>query len=146
MRLSEVLSEEERAVRFVGKRRKVEMERTRGAVGGSKHVKSTLDNLMGLPRKSVIRPRSELFHETLQVDQHRVDGESHLHCIGEKERELIWNYIYQHKKFNRTTRVPFSETHQKRPSVIVRNKYIGEEDLGRAPNVDFHDTLPRNPI
>ena len=142
MRLSEVLSEEERAVRFTGKRRKVEMERTRGdlGTGGSQqNVKSTLENLMGIPRRSVIRPRSELFLETLQVDQHRVDGESQLHCIGEKERELIWNYIYRHKKFNRTTRVPFSESHQNRPTVIVRNKHIGEEDLGRAPNVDFHE-------
>ena len=140
MRLSEVLSEEERAVRFTGKRRKVEMERTRGdlGTGGSQqNVKSTLENLMGIPRRSVIRPRSELFLE--EVDQHRVDGESHVHCIGEKERELIWNYIYRHKKFNHTKRVPFSESHQNRPSVIVGHKHIGEEDLGRATDVDFHE-------
>ena len=71
MRLGEVLSEEERAVRFTGKRRKVEMERTRGdlGTGGSQqNVKSTLENLMGIPRKSVIRPRSELFLETFHVD------------------------------------------------------------------------------
>ena len=62
MRLSEVLSEEERAVRFTGKRRKVEMERTRedlGTGGSQQNVKSTLENLMGIPRRSVIRPRSE---------------------------------------------------------------------------------------
>ena len=143
MRLSEVLNEEERAVRFTGKRRKVEMERSTGdlGTGGSQqNVKSTLENLMGIPRRSVIRPRSELFLETLQVDQHRVvDGESQLHCIGEKERELIWNYIYRHKKFNHTKRVPFSESHQNRPTVIIGHKHIGEEDLGRATDVDFHE-------
>ena len=59
--------------------------------------------------------------------------------VGEKEREMIWNYIYRHKKFNHTKRVPFSESHQNRPSVIVGHKHIGEEDLGRATDVDFHE-------
>ena len=144
MRLSEVLSEEERAVRFTGKRRKVGMERTTwdlGTGGSQQNVKSTLENLMGIPRRSVIRPRSELF-----LDQHRLDREpvaakvsSTLGLVGEKERELIWKYIYQHKKFNHTTRVPCSEPHQNRPSVIVRHKQIGVEDLDRAPDVDFHE-------
>ena len=156
MRLSKVLSEEQRAVRFTGKKRKMEMERN-GVLetGRSQQIKSTLDNLMGgtPPRKSVIRPRSELFLETLRVDQHRLDGEpmedkrppvaakvsSTLGLVGEKERELIWKYIYQHKKFNHTTRVPCSEPHQNRPSVIVGHKHTGVEDLERAPVVDFHE-------
>ena len=66
-------------------------------------------------------------------------GSSTLGLVGEKERELIWKYIYQHKKFNHTTRVPFSEPHQNRPSVIVGHKHIGVEDLERAPVVDFQE-------
>ena len=150
MRLSKVLSEEQRAVRFTGKRRKVEMERKHFLETGRSQqtVESTLDNLKGgtPPRRSVIRPRSELF-----LDQHRLNGEpmedkrppvaakvsSTLGLVGEKERELIWKYIYQHKKFNHTTRVPCSEPHQNRPSVIVGHKHIGVEDLDRAP--DFHE-------
>ena len=48
MRLSKVLSEEQRAVRFTGKKRKMDMERN-GVLetGRSQQIKSTLDNLMG---------------------------------------------------------------------------------------------------
>ena len=49
MRLSKVLSEEQRAVRFTGKKRKMEMERTHFLETGKSQqtVESTLDNLMG---------------------------------------------------------------------------------------------------
>ena len=166
MRLSKILSEDQRAVRFCGKRK--EMERTEDLVPtvGQPTFKATMENSMGTPRRSVIRPRSELFPNTFQgeSDQHQPDGESHLQCIvnpmkpvasakansltgqdstlglvRDKEVEMIWRYIYRHKKFNHTTRVPFSESNQNRPCVIVTHKHKKVEDLDRVLDIDFDD-------
>ena len=166
MRLSKILSEDQRAVRFCGKRKEMEKTEDLGPTVGQPTSKATMDNSMGPPRRSVIRPRSELFPKTFRdlSDQHQPHEESHLQCnmnpmrpvasvkansltgqnsslglVRDKEVEMMWNYIYRHKKFNHTTRVSFSESNQNRPSIIVTHKQKRVEDLDRVLDIDFDD-------
>ena len=162
MRLSKIPSEDQRLVRFCGKRKEMEKAEDLDPAPGSQLTStSTLGNSMGTPRRSVIRPRSELFQNTFrgESDQHQPNGESHFYfnepsikpmvakansltgqdytlgLVRDKEVEMIWNHIYRHKKFNHTTRVPIWESNENRPSVIVTHKSNRLEDL----DIDFDD-------
>ena len=122
---------------------------------------------MEQPRRSVIRPRSELFR--VESDQNQSEEDTRLHtdqpkgdknlmkrteskgdlltdvCMlgiaRDEEKELIWRQIYLHKKFNKgITRVQSSEANANRPSVIVRHKSrCGKEDFDRYLDLDFTD-------
>ena len=61
--------------------------------------------------------------------------------VGDDEKKIIWESIYQHKKFSqRTSRViPSSEPDACRPSVIVRHESKAEKDLERLLDLDFID-------
>ena len=166
MKLSEVLSRDQRSERFSGKRKRTESpEILEGSAGSQQAVSSP--SLMEQPRSSVIQARSELsqvesyLNQTdedtqLHIDGPRVDNNlmkeatregdflkdvCMLGMVRNEEKELIWRQIYLHKKFNKgIIRVQSSEANANRPSVIVRHKSkCGEEDLDRYLDLDITD-------
>ena len=145
MKLSEVLSRDQRSERFNGKRKRTESPESIGGPVGSQQAVASPEQ----PRRSVIQARSELFRvesdlnqsdedTQFHVDQPKVDRNlmkrvesegdflTDVHMLGmarDEEKALIWRQIYLHKKFNKgITRVQSSEANANRPSVIVRHK------------------------
>ena len=172
MKLSEVLSKDQRSARFSGKRKRNEGRENLESPIEQRSAQSPLSIGEELPRRSVIRARSELFPNTPPIKpESNQSDEENSHCIeeqrndknmmkrvvseggfltdkkfqfgivGDDEKKIIWESIYQHKKFSqRTSRViPSSEPDACRPSVIVRHESKAEKDLERLLDLDFID-------